>query len=71
MPVDFHPQEGICSVEVILTRIHADSKFSRKNYQFYGGLYGMSISIVNASSFRLDVTNKRSSKKYFIKFEHS
>ena len=31
MPVDDHPEEKIPGVEVILTRLHAGGKFSRKN----------------------------------------
>ena len=34
MPVDEHPEEKIPGVEVILTRLHAGGKFSRKNYKY-------------------------------------
>ena len=37
MPVDKHPGEKLPGVEVILTRLHAGSKFSNKNYKFSGG----------------------------------
>ena len=40
MPVDIHPKEKIPGVELILTRLHAGSKFSNKNYRFSGGLHG-------------------------------
>ena len=36
MPVDKHPKEKMPGAEVILTRLHAGSKFSNKNYVIGG-----------------------------------
>ncbi len=68
MPVDNHPEQGISGVEVILTQLHAGGKFSNKNYQFSGGLHGVGISVVNALSSELEVTVKRNSKMYSMRF---
>lgn len=68
MPVDLHPQLGLCGVEVIMTRLHAGGKFSDKNYSFSGGLHGVGISVVNALSERLKVTIKRDSIIYQMDF---
>lgn len=68
MPVDTHPEEGISGVELILTRLHAGSKFSRKNYQFSGGLHGVGVSVVNALSKHLEVTVKRQGQLYQMTF---
>jgi len=68
MPVDKHPGEKVSGVEVILTRLHAGGKFSKKNYQFSGGLHGVGVSVVNALSKHLEVWVKRGGKEYNMAF---
>ncbi|MFQ3218842.1 MAG: topoisomerase-4 subunit B [Paraglaciecola sp.] len=70
MPVDIHPEEGICGVELIMTKLHAGGKFSNNNYQFSGGLHGVGISVVNALSKRVEVTIRRNGNVYRIAFEN-
>jgi len=69
MPVDIHPEEGICGVELILTKLHAGGKFSNKNYQFSGGLHGVGISVVNALSTQVSVKVKRDGAEHEINFK--
>ncbi len=68
MPVDRHPKEKIPGVELILTRLHAGAKFSKKNYQFSGGLHGVGVSVVNALSKNLEVWIRRGGKEYNMSF---
>jgi len=68
MPVDLHPEEGVPGVEVILTRLHAGGKFSRKSYRFSGGLHGVGVSVVNALSRRLDAWVRRDGQEYHMAF---
>ncbi|HBX26411.1 MAG TPA: DNA topoisomerase IV subunit B, partial [Gammaproteobacteria bacterium] len=68
MPIDLHPEEGIPGVELILTKLHAGGKFSKRNYQFSGGLHGVGVSVVNALSTSVDVEVRREGKRYDIGF---
>ncbi|MCI0400898.1 MAG: DNA topoisomerase IV subunit B [Gammaproteobacteria bacterium] len=70
MPVDVHPEERISGVEVILARLHAGAKFSKKNYRFSGGLHGVGVSVVNALSKKLEVWVKRGGKEYHMAFRN-
>lgn len=70
MPVDPHPVRKLPGVEVILTTLHAGSKFSGRQYRFAGGLHGVGISIVNALSTRLEVRVKRDGCVYGMDFKN-
>ena len=70
MPIDIHPEEKMSGVELILSKLHAGGKFSKKNYQFSGGLHGVGISVVNALSKRVEVRIKRGGIIYEIIFEN-
>lgn len=68
MPVDIHPEHNVSGVELILTRLHSGAKFSKKTYEFSGGLHGVGISVVNALSKTLTARVKKNGDVYEMIF---
>ncbi|KQQ06430.1 MULTISPECIES: DNA topoisomerase (ATP-hydrolyzing) subunit B [unclassified Rathayibacter] len=68
IPVDMHPTEGISTVELVLTVLHAGGKFGGGGYAVSGGLHGVGSSVVNALSSRLEVEVKRQGAVYRMTF---
>ncbi len=68
IPSDIHPQYGVSTLEVILTKLHSGGKFGKKAYSVSGGLHGVGLSVVCALSIEFYVEVVREKKVFWQEY---
>ena len=70
IPVATHATEGISTLEVVLTKLHAGGKFGGGGYAVSGGLHGVGSSVVNALSYDFTAEVKRDGYEWRMDFKN-
>ncbi len=69
IPVDYHREEQMSALQLVLTTLHSGGKFDHSSYKISGGLHGVGVSCVNALSTFLKAEVYRGGNIHFMEFK--
>jgi DNA gyrase subunit B len=69
IPVDYHHEEKMSALQLVLTTLHSGGKFDNSSYKVSGGLHGVGVSCVCALSVYMRAEVYRNNTIYMMEFE--
>ncbi len=68
IPVGLHAKEGVSTLTLVMTKLHAGGKFGGTGYKVSSGLHGVGVSAVNALSEQMRVDVHRNGRHYYQEY---